>query len=214
MERDKFIVVGRTEPFRTSKNISGRYKSQEELRDVHFVDRVRGKVARKLLVFRAAEGDPDALYLISFDIPKVRKRDGGLRKPSREYSAIAEGMLERLCARIDNSTYLCPEDASDVPRRYTDKVEVVKVVPANDAARQAASAALEAAAELLAAKMESVEPRGRAVEKARRLAALKVPDALAKYVSSEVLGRLEEARRELAQRLAEREAGRGPASTS
>ena len=213
MERDKFIVVGRTEPFRTSKNISGRYKSQEELRDVHVVDRVRGNVASRLLVYRAAEGDPDALYLISFDIPKLVKRDGDLRKPSREYSAIAERMLERLCARIDNSTYLCPEDASDVPRRYTGKVEVAKVVPFNDEARRETVAALETAVDALAEEMERIKLRGRAIEKARRLAAVSVPDVLRKYVSPEVIEKLEFARERLARRLASRAGGRGPPST-
>ena len=116
-------------------------------------------------------------------------------------------MHERLCAWIDNSTYLCPSDASDVPRRYTGKVEVVKVVPYNDEARRETVAALETAVDTLADEMERIKLKGRAIEKARRLAAVSVPDVLRKYVSPEVIEKLEFARERLARRLASR-AGR------
>jgi len=130
-----FIVLGRTEGLRSSVRIIGRYKSEDELRDIFLTDRLRKPVRRpprhcsEIYVFKVVdEDDEDTWYLVSFDISR---HDLG-RKPSKEYTIVKESMLLRFCIHIDFSTYLCPVDSSDVPQQFTDRVEVYRVKPWND----------------------------------------------------------------------------------
>jgi len=120
-EKPMFIVVGRTRGLRSSKPILQRCKTEEELRDVFAVSRL-SKAARELYVFRVVdEPDEDTWYLISFDIKYVYgRKTAARRKASYEYTVIKEEMYAGSCGRIDGSTYICPEDASDVPLHAVD----------------------------------------------------------------------------------------------
>jgi len=168
----RFIVLGYTESVRTSKRIMGRYKSEEELRDVFKVSRLR-KQARRLLVFKVVDViDEDTWYLISFDIKEVIGRKTGLpRKATKEYTIIKEGMFWNLCGRIDNSTYICPKDFSGIPRKFTDLVEVWPVKPYDDKTLDAMRNAVSEA--LLWVKlqliMQAKKLHGKGKEKAKEL---------------------------------------------
>jgi len=124
-----FIVLGLTEKIKSSKRIIQRYKSEEELRDIFKVDRLR---RGRLLVFRVVN-EPAKWYLISFDIKQVRKKGGGYRLPTKEYTVIKEAAFWNMCARVDNSTYICPPDGIEEVegkiREYTDYIEVYPVEP-------------------------------------------------------------------------------------
>jgi len=141
-QRPLYIVVGRTRGLRSSKPILQRCKTEDELRDVFAVGRL-SKAARELYVFRVVdEIDSDTWYLVSFDIRYVYgKRTAARRKATYEYTVIKEAMYSGMCGRIDNSTYICPEDASDVPLNSVDtdpgavKVESWPVKPLDDKTR-------------------------------------------------------------------------------
>lgn len=129
----EFIVLGETGRLKNSSRIINRYKTEEELKDVFKVNRLR-KAARKLLVFKVVdEPDDDTWYLITFDIKQViGKKTGSPRKATKEYSLIKEAMTWSLCGWIDNSTYVCPEDMSDIPETYTKYVQSWPVKPYNE----------------------------------------------------------------------------------
>ncbi|GGP20980.1 hypothetical protein GCM10007981_11240 [Thermocladium modestius] len=89
------LVMGRTAGL-SSKALEGRYKTPDDIRDIHLVSKPR--LGDKLMDF-AVTDDPDGLTLISFDIP-----GGG----ARIYSKIKETAAWLLSPRMDNSTYLAP----------------------------------------------------------------------------------------------------------
>jgi len=181
-EKPKFIVVGRTRDLRSSKPILQRCKSEEELRDVFAVSRL-SKAARELYVFRVVEQpDEDTWFLISFDIKYVYGKKTQRKRPATyEYTVIKESMYSGACGRIDSSTYICPEDASDVPLNSVDtdpeavKVESWMVKPMDDKTRLwMKSAVLEAInyyKTVTTALIVNAEQkmRGQGVRKAREL---------------------------------------------
>ena len=156
---------------KSSRRIVGRYKSYEELRDVFEIDRLR-KQARKLLVFKVVDVDDESWFLISFDIGKVVGPRSGVRRATKEYTVIKCLMWWSLCGRIDNSTYICPDPlASDIPKRFTDRVEVWSVKPYDERTLERMREAVRIAvtwvqAQLLAACSKL---RGRGIAKARRM---------------------------------------------
>jgi len=167
-----FIVLGETEGVKTSKRIIGRYKSYEELRDVFETSKLT-KPARKLLVFRVADpGEEDAWYLVSFDIGKVVGPRSGVRRATKEYSVIKYLMWWSLCGRIDNSTYICPDPlASDIPKRFTDRVEVWSVKPFDSKTLERMREAVRIAVTWVQAQllMACSRLRGRGIAKAKRM---------------------------------------------
>ncbi len=121
-----FIAVGWTGGF-SSRRFIGRYKSLEELRDVFKLDRLTSAVSRRLYIFEECEVSEDCMWLISFDIKLVKVRRPGrssrlYREPSHEYSIIKEMMYSSLCGWVDQSTYICFEDKSDMVREYLEAV--------------------------------------------------------------------------------------------
>jgi len=118
----RFIIVGRTSSLRSSKPIIFKCKDlSKDLQDV-FATSFLTKAAREFYVFRVVDDpDDDTWYLISFDIKYVYgKKTQRKRYPTTEYTIIKEEMFGGGCGRIDRSTYICPEDASDVPRNVVD----------------------------------------------------------------------------------------------
>jgi len=113
----RYIVVGLTRGLRSSRPILYRYKRPDEVRDVFAVSWLT-RAARELYVFEVVEQPKeDAWYLVTFDIKYVYgKKTAQRRKPTKEYSEIKEAMYSQCCGRIDSSTYICPHDASHVPR--------------------------------------------------------------------------------------------------
>jgi len=161
----RFVVLGRTRGLGSSRRILGRYKGVWELRDVFNVDRL-SKAARSLLVFEVV-GEPDdgTWFLVSFDFRGV--------SASKEYSEIKGSMYWSLCGRLDNSTYICPYDASDIPLAYTPYVEVLPVKPHNDRARIAMAVAVRGALEWVVAEAHKAGARlrGRGVARAKEILA-------------------------------------------
>lgn len=102
-----YIVLGFSK--RDGRAIIDRYKSPEELRDIFVVNRV--KRSGLLFVFRETSlRDPLGFQLVTFDLKTVSgKRSGRSRKPTAEYTIIKKYLLSKLCARVDMSTYVCPE---------------------------------------------------------------------------------------------------------
>jgi hypothetical protein len=127
---NKYIVLGVTRRL-GSRRILGRYKREDELWDVFEVEKLT-KTARKLSVFEVLEEPtPDSWYLVSFDI-----RGWQNKTPSGSiYHKIKKEMFRVPCGKVDQSTYICPTDASDIPRRYTKFVRSWIVRPWNDAAK-------------------------------------------------------------------------------
>jgi len=120
--------LGQARGLGSSRCILGRYKGAWELRDVFNVDRL-SRAARSLPVFEVLEDPVDnTWFLISFDFKGS--------KATREYPEIKESMYWSLCGCLDNSTYICPHDASIIPLEYTPYVEVLPVKSYNDRARQ------------------------------------------------------------------------------
>ena len=81
-----------------------------------------------------------------------------------------------LCGRIDNSTYICPKDSSDIPREFTNYVSVWPVVPYDNKTLNAMKSSVEEALVyvklqlmLQLTKIRKEEVHGRAREKARKL---------------------------------------------
>jgi len=170
-------VLGNTANVKSSKRILGRYKDVVELRDVFEVSRLK-KQARKLLIFKVVDSvDEDTWYLISFDIKEViGRRSGRPRYATKEYTIIKDRMFWNLCGRIDNSTYICPKDSSDIPREFTNYVSVWPVVPYDNKTLNAMKSSVEEALVyvklqlmLQLTKIRKEEVHGRAREKARKL---------------------------------------------
>jgi hypothetical protein len=172
----------------SSRAIIGRYKSEEELRDVFLADRL-SKVARRLYVFevcRPAEAH-SCLWVVSFDVRLVRVRDprraGGksYTKPSHIYTDLKEAMLTYLCGHVDASTYICGENYSgeveNILLQATDrdkfKLESYPVKPWRDVDREFVAESIKTAIEwlqaksiALAARVRDAKPKGfRQVEK-------------------------------------------------
>lgn len=167
------IVLGDTSSVvRDSRYLIGRYKGEEDLKDV-FIVKYPKRRTKGLLKFTLVSGhDEDAWYLISFDIKEViGKRTGMRRKATKEYSIIKEAMLWNLCGWVDNSTYICPEDFSDIPRFYTDHVKVWQVKPYDgetlEAMRGAVAKALAYVKMMLL--MQSKRLKGKGIDKAERM---------------------------------------------
>jgi hypothetical protein len=119
------VVLGLTAG-RSSVEIIGRYKTEEELRDVLLGDiRAAWRAARRLelYVFEECPYTETCLHLITFDIREVAVRDprrarAPVRKASHEYTDVKEMLYSRLCGSVDLSTYVCPEDYSRDVGRY------------------------------------------------------------------------------------------------
>ena len=90
-----YAVVGKTAGY-SSRSFEGRYKGQDDVRDIHLVN--WPKLDNGLINFTLSNNAGD-LILISFDIP-----GGG----DRIYSRIKEMATWFLSPRIDNTTYLTP----------------------------------------------------------------------------------------------------------
>ncbi|MGC9153269.1 MAG: hypothetical protein ACP5GY_05995 [Vulcanisaeta sp.] len=91
-----FVVFGVTSG-RTSRVFEGRYKGDDDVRDVH--ESGFPRMGGGLRSFEVVD-DPKALVLWSFDIPGYE---------TRIYSEIKEWATRILCPRVDNSTYLLPD---------------------------------------------------------------------------------------------------------
>jgi len=172
----------------SSRAIIGRYKSEEELRDVFLADRL-SKATRRLHIFevcRPAEAH-SCLWVVSFDVKLVRVRDprraGGklYTKPSHIYTDLKEAMLTYLCGHVDASTYICGENYSgeveNILLQATDrdkfKIESYPVKPWRDVDKEFVAESIKTAIEwlqarsiALAAKVRDAKPKGfRQVEK-------------------------------------------------
>jgi hypothetical protein len=183
----KFVVLGFTEGL-SSRAIIGRYKSEEELRDVFLADRL-SKAARRLYIFEVCRPTEahSCLWVVSFDVKLVRVRDprrtGGksYTKPSHIYTELKESMLTYLCGHVDASTYICGENYSgeveNTLLQATDRdkfrVEAYPVKPWRDADKdfvaekiKEAIVWLQAKSLAVAAKVRDARPKGfRQVEK-------------------------------------------------
>jgi hypothetical protein len=181
----RFIVLGFTQGL-SSRAIIGRYKSEDELRDVFLTDRL-SKAARKLYVFEVCRPEElySCLWVVSFDVKLVRVRDprraGGklYTKPSHIYTELKESMLTYLCGHVDASTYICGENYSKeveaILLQETDKfkVESYPVKPWRSIDKEFTAEKIRAAIEwlqaksiALAARVRDAKPKGfRQVEK-------------------------------------------------
>ena len=110
--------------------------------------RSRGRLLAFVL---AQEGDPDALYLVSFDVASARAR------------YLAERELERgLCAKVGRSTYVCPSRrAALAAAQYADRAVIAPAKPLDLAVAQEVRAAAEEAARALARKARAAEAAAR-----------------------------------------------------
>jgi hypothetical protein len=118
----KYLVLGRTRG-RASIHIIGRYKGEGDVRDVFTTTGIPRSKRLELYVFELVDPSnvsPEDLvwHIITFDISTAR----GGRRAGYEYSYIKEMLLLRLCASIDSSTYVCPEDYSKLLKDYLDRV--------------------------------------------------------------------------------------------
>jgi hypothetical protein len=116
----QYLVLGRTRG-RASVHIIGRYKGEGDVRDVFTTTSIPKSRTLELYVFEivdAARTEDLVWHIISFDISRAR----GGRRAGYEYSYIKEMLLLRLCASIDSSTYVCPEDYSKLLKDYLDQI--------------------------------------------------------------------------------------------
>jgi hypothetical protein len=118
----RYLVLGRTRG-RASIHLMGRYKGDGDVRDVFTTTSIPKSKALELYVFELV--DPGAVspedlvwHVITFDISRAR----GGRRAGYEYSQVKDMLLLRLCASIDSSTYVCPEDYSQLVKGYLDRV--------------------------------------------------------------------------------------------
>ena len=143
-----YVVFGRT----AGLKIGGKRKSQEDLRDVHFVDSVPPIAERRnLAVFEVLPSDKQqgCLWLLTYD---------ATFKTHAAYTLLKEDLAVRhLCARVDNSTYLCVSDPSLTMElymlRYGGRWWRGCVAPYNDVARRLAAEAAAEAAKVAASAM-------------------------------------------------------------
>jgi hypothetical protein len=116
----QYLVLGRTRG-RASIHMIGRYKGEGDLRDVFTTTGIPRSKRLELYVFElvdAARPEDVVWHIISFDISRAR----GGRRAGYEYSYVKDMLLLRLCASIDSSTYVCPEDYSKLLKDYLDRV--------------------------------------------------------------------------------------------
>jgi hypothetical protein len=116
----RYLVLGRTRG-RASVHLIGRYKSGEDVRDVFTTTGIPRSKRLELYVFEivdAARPEDLVWHIITFDISRAR----GGRRAGYEYSYIKDMLLLRLCASIDSSTYVCPEDYTGLLREYLSRV--------------------------------------------------------------------------------------------
>jgi hypothetical protein len=116
----RYLVLGRTRG-RASVHIIGRYKGDGDVRDVFVTPGIPRSRTLELYVFEIVDvARPEDLvwHIITFDISKAR----GGRRAGYEYSQVKDMLLLRLCASIDSSTYVCPEDYSQLVKDYLDRV--------------------------------------------------------------------------------------------
>jgi hypothetical protein len=118
----KYLVLGRTRG-RASVHIIGRYKGEEDVRDVFVTPGIPRSRTLELYVFEIV--DPGAVspedlvwHVITFDISRAK----GGRRAGYEYSQVKDMLLLRLCASVDSSTYVCPSDYTGLLRGYLDRV--------------------------------------------------------------------------------------------
>jgi hypothetical protein len=114
--------LGRTRG-RASVHIIGRYKGEGDLRDVFLTESIPKSKRLELYVFELVDPSsvsPEDLvwHVITFDISTAR----GGRRAGYEYSYIKDMLLLRLCASIDSSTYVCPEDYTGLLKDYLGRV--------------------------------------------------------------------------------------------
>ncbi len=107
-----YIIIGKTHRFRDSRVVIGKFKDlSRELQDVFVAEKIRRGVRRReseIYVYRVVENDPLAWFFVSFDIKAPKK-------PGYEYTVIMREMFFNLCARVDRSTYICPESVDVKP---------------------------------------------------------------------------------------------------
>jgi hypothetical protein len=116
----RYLILGRTRG-RASVHIIGRYKGDGDVRDVFLTESIPKSKRLELYVFELVDSpSPEDLvwHVITFDISKAR----GGRRPGYEYSQVKDMLLLRLCASIDSSTYVCPEDYTGLLREYLSRV--------------------------------------------------------------------------------------------
>jgi hypothetical protein len=118
----RYLVLGRTRG-RASVHIIGRYKGEGDVRDVFVTPSIPRSRALELYVFelvdaRAVSPEDLVWHIITFDISKAR----GGRRAGYEYSQVKDMLLLRLCASVDSSTYICPQDYTPLLRDYLERV--------------------------------------------------------------------------------------------
>jgi hypothetical protein len=118
----RYLVLGRTRG-RASVHLIGRYKGEGDVRDVFTTTNIPRSRILELYVFEIvgpSNASPEDLvwHVITFDISRAR----GGRKAGYEYSYVKDMLLLRLCASIDSSTYICPEDYSKLLKDYLDQI--------------------------------------------------------------------------------------------
>jgi hypothetical protein len=99
----------------------GRYKGEGDLRDVFVTQSIPKSRALELYVFELVDvASPEDVvwHIITFDISTAR----GGRRPGYEYSYIKDMLLLRLCASVDSSTYICPQDYTGLLKDYLGRV--------------------------------------------------------------------------------------------
>ena len=188
-------MLGETQDLKTSKRLIGRYKSEEELRDIFEADKLRKPARRKLLVFRIVDvNDSNAWFLVSFDIKEVvGKKTGIPRKATKEYTIIKEyALLNCLCGWIDNSTYICPEPSlADFVRKYTEYVEVYPVVPYDDKTVKTVKEYLKKTIDYVVTKLLSYLQRKVSMRGGKRREYVKLEHGRARAKVKEILKNLE-----------------------
>jgi hypothetical protein len=99
----------------------GRYKGEGDVRDVFTTTSIPRSRVLELYVFELVDNpNPEDVvwFILTFDIFRAR----GGRRPGYEYSYIRDMLMLRLCASVDSSTYICPEDYSGLLRGYLERV--------------------------------------------------------------------------------------------
>jgi hypothetical protein len=116
----RYLVLGRTRG-RASVHIIGRYKGDGDVRDVFTTTGIHRSKRLELYVFEivdAARPEDLVWHIITFDISRAR----GGRRAGYEYSYIKDMLLLRLCASVDSSTYICPQDYTGLLKDYLGRV--------------------------------------------------------------------------------------------
>ena len=105
---------------------AGEAVPRSRVQDIYFVGKLKAPRKHHLHAFvLAREDDPDALYLVAFDVSKRGDDQSG----SRYYYATVN-LRWGLCAKIGRSDYICPtRAAADMIRGFVDRVVLVPVRP-------------------------------------------------------------------------------------